>query len=297
MEIEKVEKAVKLLEKSSEFAAIIPEVRSNIVMAVENAEVIEQVVGIPGRITTVNGRAKAFMAPDFMNSSHMARLVLAIMKHDPSKRSALNMKYEPAILEICEKLGLKVSCYNRAHEPVKVKEIEGGTIPWGVETAIKMAGTVPDVIYHTGAWGKEPMICLVGSDAVEVAEMAVCIAKLFDTRKNKKVKTPEKLVEHFDNCQEVIFSPSRGIWKEQKTSISCIFCAIAEFNPDIEERVLYNDQENMVLMNIFPYSRGHLVVVPVKHYTDLNDLSSEEVKNIIQLGSKVNIINKGCYKT
>lgn len=283
MEIERVERAVKLLEKSSEFAAIIPEVRSNIVMAVEDAEAIEQVVGIPGRITTVNGKAKAFMAPDFMSSSHMARLVLAIMKHDPSKRSALNIKYEPAILEICEKLGLKVSCYNRTHEPVEVKEVEGGTIPWGVETAIKMAGIVPDVIYHTGAWGKEPMICLVGSDAVEVAEMAVCIAKLFDTRKNNCTKTKENMVEHLDKCHEVIFAPSRGTWKEQKTNISCIFCAIAELNPDIEERVLYNDKENMVLMNIFPYSRGHLEVVPVKHYTDLNELSSEEVKKLFCL--------------
>ena len=183
MEIEKVKKAVNILENSSEFAVLIPEVRSNLVMAVDGAESIEQVVGIPGRITIVNGKPKSVMEPDFMSSSHMARLVLSIMKHDPSKKSALNMKYDPIILEICKKLGLKVSSYNRKYEPENVKEVEGGTIPWGVETAIENAGTIPDVIYHEGAWGKEPMICLIGSDAVEVAGMGICIAKLFDIRK------------------------------------------------------------------------------------------------------------------
>ena len=183
MEIDKVKKAVGILENSSEFAALIPEVRSNLVMAVEGAERIEQVVGIPGRITIVNGKPRSVMEPDFMSSSHMARLVLSVMKHDPTKKSALNMKYDPMILEICEKLGLKVSSYNRAQEPEDLKEVEGGTIPWGVETAIENAGTIPDVIYHEGAWGKEPMICLIGSDAVEVAEMGICIARLFDIRK------------------------------------------------------------------------------------------------------------------
>lgn len=182
-EIERVKIAVELLEKSPEFAKIIPEVRSNIVMALEGAENVGEVVGIPGRITTVYGYPKAVMPPDFMSSSHMARLVLSIMKHDPSIRSAINMKYEPDIIEICEKLGLKTSSYDRSNEPQEVKEVEGGTIPWGVDTAIKSAGYIPDIIYHRGGWGKEAMICLVGRDAVEVAEMAICISKLYDNIK------------------------------------------------------------------------------------------------------------------
>ena len=279
MEIEKVERAVEILEKSSEFAALVPEVRSNIVMAIESAKRIEEVVGIPGRITTVNGKAKAFMEPNFMSSSHMARLVISMMKHDPTKKSALNIKYEPRLIEICKKLGLKVASYDRANEPEEVRKVEGGTIPWGVETAIEEAGTVPDVIYHMGAWGKEPMICLVGSDPIEVAEIAVCIGKLFDIQK----ETPIKPSEQMNECHDIIFAPSRGLWKGQKPNVPCIFCAIAEGNPDIEEKVLYNDKINMVLMNIFPYTRGHLEVVPVEHYTDFNDLDSEEIKKIFCL--------------
>ena len=179
-----------------------------------------------------------------------------------------------------------ISSYNRANEPEDVKEVEGSTIPWGVETAIDKIGTIPDIIYHLGAWGKEPMICLVGPNAVEVAEMGVCIAKLYDNLKNIMVEPSTPELEITDKCHDVIFSSQRGLWKAHESDIPCIFCAIAEGNPDIEEKVLYNDRINMVLMNIFPYSKGHLEVVPVEHYTDINEIGSEEIKKLFCLVQK-----------
>jgi thiamine-phosphate diphosphorylase len=291
MEKDTVKNAVEILEKSSEFAAIIPEVRSNIVMAIEGAETVEQIIGIPGRITIVNGKPKSVMEPDIMSSSHMARLVLSMMKHDPTIRSALNIKYNPKLLEICKKLGLKVSSYDRANEPSSVKEVEGSTIPWGVETAISKIGTIPDVIYHKGAWGKEPMICLMGTDAVEIAEMGVIIAKLY-------IRLKDDIVENVDayKSHDIIFAPSRGLWNAHKTDVECIFCAIAEGNPDVKEKVLYNDKINMVLMNIYPYNRGHLEVVPVKHYTKFDDIGSEEIKELFSLVQKSILLIKEVIK-
>lgn len=182
MEIESIQKALIILENSEHMAELIPEVRSNLVMARENATTIEDVAGVPGRITTVKGHIKAFMKPDWGASSHMARLVLEVMKYDPQRRSAINLRYHPEIIRICEKLGLNVSFYNREEEPEDLRKIEGGTMAWGVEQAISRIGEVPDVIYHTGDWGKEPIIALIGSDPVDVAKMAVCIAQLFFLR-------------------------------------------------------------------------------------------------------------------
>lgn len=188
MIIEKLERAVQILEESPEFAQLIPEVRSNIVMAKDNAQTVEDVAGIPGRITAVKGIPKAVSRPDFGASSHMARLVLSVMKHDPEKRSALNIKYTPDLIDMCRKLGLKVSSYDRSREPSEVSKKEGSTISWGVEVAVQNLGAVPDVIYHQGAWGKEPMIVMVGTQPEELAEMAVCLAKLFSPRMVKKYK-------------------------------------------------------------------------------------------------------------
>jgi predicted fused transcriptional regulator/phosphomethylpyrimidine kinase/diadenosine tetraphosphate (Ap4A) HIT family hydrolase len=263
MEIENLKKAVEIIQNCEELAVFIPEVRSNIVMAKEDAKDVTEVAGIPGRITTVHGKPKAFMEPEFGASSHMARLVLSTMKHDTSKRSAMNIKYDPKIIEICEKLGLKVSFYDRNDEPEDIKQVEGGTIPWGVEAAIKKIDDIPDVIYHRGAWGKEPSITLIGTSAVEVAKMVVCISKLFSANGDYKV----------------LFTPPSE--KSEKSSdISCIFCAMARGDPEVSKHVLYNDNKDMVVLNIAPYTRGHLLVIPTKHYTDLNELDSEALKNL-----------------
>lgn len=269
MEIENLKKAIEIIQNSEEIAAFIPEVRSNIVMAKENAKGINDVAGIPGRITTVHGKPKAFMGPEFGVSSHMARLVLSTMKHDPSKRSAMNLKYDPKIIEICEKLGLKVSFYDRNDEPEEVRQVEGGTIPWGVEAAIEKIGTVPDVIYHKGAWGKEPSISIIGTSAVDVAKMVMCISKLFSARDDYKV----------------LFTPPSEKSK-RSSDRSCIFCAMARGDPEISKHVLYNDGEDMVILNIAPYTRGHLLVIPTKHYIDLNELDPEALKNLFRTVQK-----------
>ena len=275
MEIDKLKKAVEILETCEEFAAFIPEVRSNIVMAKENAKDVNDVAGIPGRITTVHGKPKAFMEPEFGVSSHMARLVLSIMKHDWKKRSAINIKYDPKIIEICEKLGLKVSFYDRTNEPEDIRQVEGGTIPWGVEDAIKKIGDIPDVIYHKGAWGKEPSISLIGDSAVDVAKMIVCIAKLFSA----------------SDDYNVLFTPPSENSKKN-LDISCIFCAMAQEDPEASKHVLYNDRKNMIVLNIAPYTRGHLLVIPTKHYTDLNELDSEAIKKLFMTVQKAKTLIK-----
>ena len=277
MEIQNLKNAAKILQSSKEFANLIPEVRSNIVMAKKDAKTVLDVAGIPGRITTVDNKPKVFTTPDFGASSHMARLVLNIMKYDSSKRSALNLRYYEGLIDICTKLGLNVSYYDRREEPDDVRKIEGGTIPWGVKSAVDRIGKVPDVIYHTGDWGKEPSMVLIGNDAVDVAKMAVCIARLFSKREGYKV----------------LFAPSRGSYPSKKPDVPCLFCAIAGNDPNVPSRVLYNDGENMVLMNIFPYNRGHLEVVPVSHVTDLIDLDPESLKNLfIMIQKTIKLVRK-----
>lgn len=177
MEIENLKKALEILTSSREFYKLVPEVRTNIVMAKEKARTVNDVAGIPGRITVHKRDVFACREPEYGVSSHLARLILEIQKHDPTRRSAINIKYDSKIIEICEKMNLRVSYYDRRKEPKEIKDIENATIPWGVEAAIKRIGGVPDVIYHKGDWGKEPMIVLLAADAVEAAKIAIKIGR------------------------------------------------------------------------------------------------------------------------
>jgi hydroxymethylpyrimidine/phosphomethylpyrimidine kinase len=84
------------------------------------------------------------------------------MKENPEFKSSMNIKYSKKIIVLCKNLGLKISFYDRRMEPPEIKEKEGLTTIWGTKEAIKKAGGVPDVIYHEGDYGKEPMVIILG---------------------------------------------------------------------------------------------------------------------------------------
>jgi hydroxymethylpyrimidine/phosphomethylpyrimidine kinase len=169
--------AVNVLEGAPEIAALVPEVRINIGMALPYAKDRNDVAAIEGRITRLRTGVRAVGYPDFGVSGHVARTVLAVMSYDPGKRAAINMMYSEEILDACRSLSLLTSYYDRREEPPDVKEREGMTTFWGAGEAVKRVGRVPDVIYHFGDHGKEPVMTIIGGSATEVAETAVKVAK------------------------------------------------------------------------------------------------------------------------
>ncbi|MGC8999071.1 MAG: bifunctional hydroxymethylpyrimidine kinase/phosphomethylpyrimidine kinase [Candidatus Bathyarchaeia archaeon] len=171
-----LEEAKNLLEMHPEVAALIPEVGMNIAMAARYAEGIGDVAAIDGRIVKTLRGVKAAGNPKFGCSHHLAKYLVEVVRHDEDKRAAINIKFSEETLKILESRGLTISFYDRTKEPEEIKRVEGMTIPWGVKEAIKNVGKVPDVIYHKGDLGKEPMIVVFGGDAVSLAKLAIEIA-------------------------------------------------------------------------------------------------------------------------
>lgn len=176
--MENIREAVEILESHQEFLRLVPESQTNIAMALPLADSVMDVAAIPGRIVRIGKRVKASSCPEFGASSHVARIVLTVMKHDGSIRAGMNIKYSDKLIEACKESGLIVSFYDRREEPPETKEIEGMSTTWGAEQAVKKIGKAPDVIYHKGDWGKEPMITILGKNAVEVAKTAIKLVTL-----------------------------------------------------------------------------------------------------------------------
>ncbi|MCE4611692.1 MAG: bifunctional hydroxymethylpyrimidine kinase/phosphomethylpyrimidine kinase [Desulfurococcales archaeon] len=168
-----------LLEREEAAVKLMPEVQMNIAMALPAiyARTPLDVAAFPGRIGVSNGRLVVKAKPEFGASRHMARLVLAAMKHDPRVRAAMNVRYDEALVEAAESLGLVVAEFSREEEPPEVREREGATLPWALEQAVREHGRVPDVIYDKGGHGKEPMIRILAGSAVEVVRKALRIAE------------------------------------------------------------------------------------------------------------------------
>jgi hydroxymethylpyrimidine kinase/phosphomethylpyrimidine kinase len=172
-----LKKAKTLLEATPEVAMLVPEVGMNIAMAIPYAEDADDVAAIEGRIVKTSEGARAVGNPRFGCSSHLARYILEIIKHDESKRAAINLKFSEDILENLEKWGMTMSFYDRRKESEEIKKVDGMTVPWGVKQAVKRIGKVPDVIYHRGDVGKEPMIVILGQQAYDLAKHTAQLAR------------------------------------------------------------------------------------------------------------------------
>jgi hydroxymethylpyrimidine/phosphomethylpyrimidine kinase len=167
--------AVDRLESVDGLGTIIPESQSNIVFANKDADSINNIAGVRGRIVKLNGSVKAASIVDFGASKHVASALLAVMLHDRTIRSAMNIKYNEKLVAICEELGLKVSSYDRETEPQETKAKEGSSVTWGIKHAIAKINATPDVVYHKGDWGKEPMILVFGEQPADVVRKIVAI--------------------------------------------------------------------------------------------------------------------------
>src|SRR5579864_4305626 len=67
----------------------------------------------------------------------------------------------------------------------------------------------------------------------------------------------------------------------------CIFCAAAaDTAHDRERLVVHRAARNLVLLNRFPYTCGHVMVVPYEHVARLEDLKDATLVELIRLAQR-----------
>ncbi|WP_148882320.1 bifunctional hydroxymethylpyrimidine kinase/phosphomethylpyrimidine kinase [Thermococcus aciditolerans] len=164
---EELEKAIEELVKLGErLNPHVPEVRTNFALATPFGEVF----AVKGRIVRYGKTVKPVGPVELNASDHLKRALLKMREFYPEVRAVLNLRYSEGLIARAKKLGLAVSFYDMREEPEEVKRAKRGTMEWGIETAVRRAEKRPDVIYHLGDWGKEPMALIFGRDAQEVVE-------------------------------------------------------------------------------------------------------------------------------
>ncbi|MFX1477980.1 MAG: thiamine-phosphate synthase family protein [Promethearchaeota archaeon] len=167
--------------KIKKFRLLIPEVRTNIAGALKDAKTREQVAGIDGRITIVNGLPKAAGEIKFGVTEHTARLILTAKKFDNSVNFVINLKYTPELIEnMHKKTDLTLKEVDREKEPEELKMKEFSTMQWIIKESLDKNGKIPDIIWDKGSIGKEPMIRLFGKNATDLIEKLEKIINLLN---------------------------------------------------------------------------------------------------------------------
>lgn len=63
----------------------------------------------------------------------------------------------------------------------------------------------------------------------------------------------------------------------------CFFCTYPKEDRDAENLIIARGDFSFVIMNRFPYSSGHIMVVPYRHTSDYESLTPEESLEIMKL--------------
>jgi len=72
--------------------------------------------------------------------------------------------------------------------------------------------------------------------------------------------------------------------KKVAANSGCVFCAAAaDPDNDVANLVVHRADHVFVILNLFPYNNGHLMVVPYQHYGSLQELSEDAMLELMRV--------------
>lgn len=85
-------------------------------------------------------------------------------------------------------------------------------------------------------------------------------------------------------AEQSIYAPWRSDFIFGEKEKGCVFCTLAkEKNPAYRNLILYRTEKSYIVMNKYPYTGGHLLVVPNRHIGVLERLTETESIELIKL--------------
>jgi len=87
---------------------------------------------------------------------------------------------------------------------------------------------------------------------------------------------------------EIIWAPWRMEYLKNlsEKNNECIFCKMPLQKSDKTNLIIYRGKENFIILNKYPYTNGHLMVVPYLHTSDSVDLNDATALEMWKLTHK-----------
>jgi ATP adenylyltransferase len=97
---------------------------------------------------------------------------------------------------------------------------------------------------------------------------------------------------------DYLWSPWRYRYVSQSgKGEGCPFCQQVALDParDRENLVLYRGRYNFILLNLYPYTTGHMLVTPYAHVADLDQVTPETLVEMMGLAQRLQTALKESY--
>jgi len=80
-----------------------------------------------------------------------------------------------------------------------------------------------------------------------------------------------------------------------KNTRACVFCIGESVEHDEEKFILFRGKYNFVILNIFPYTTGHLLISPYQHLSDFSDCSPGQITEMMDLAGQSKLAIESSY--
>ena len=94
-----------------------------------------------------------------------------------------------------------------------------------------------------------------------------------------------------------LWSPWRMKYiQANKKEEGCVFCNVQEMPDNEENLIVYRGTLSYVIMNRFPYTSGHVLVIPYVHENNLEALDKATRAEMMELATQTMTVLRGIYK-
>ena len=80
----------------------------------------------------------------------------------------------------------------------------------------------------------------------------------------------------------------------EKTT-GCVFCDAVAANDDAKTLIVYRGKRCFVILNAYPYTPGHVMIVPYAHLDELRKLPSEAAIEMMALAQRMESVLRALY--
>lgn len=77
---------------------------------------------------------------------------------------------------------------------------------------------------------------------------------------------------------------------------ACVFCKLPSESADEQNLIVHRAQDSFVILNLFPYTTGHMMVVPYVHEARLASLPDQISNEMMSLAKKCQVALEQEYK-
>jgi ATP adenylyltransferase len=96
---------------------------------------------------------------------------------------------------------------------------------------------------------------------------------------------------------ERLFSPWRHAYVSSGAKdLGCVMCRAVSGEAGCDALVVYQGALNFIVMNLYPYNAGHVMVAPHRHVGSLVDSTPEELAEMMLLARRLEAVLKDLYR-